>query len=149
SSQQIWFRTLGILHYPNLAGREPPMSRRTDRTLCRPLLGALAASTVLVTAFQAQVADSVTTLPVQGGVYLIAHAGGNVAAQVGPDGVVLVDAGAADSSAGVLAAIRKLTDQPIRYIVNTSADLDHVGGNEKLAKAGVSIFAMPQAGNAF
>jgi cyclase len=125
------------------------MSKCTDRILYGPLSVALAASTALVTALQAQVADPVTTLPVQGGVYLIARAGGNIAAQVGPDGVVLVDAGAAESSAGVLAAIKKLTDQPIRYIVNTSADLDHVGGNEKLAKTGVSIFSMPQGGNAF
>jgi cyclase len=117
--------------------------------LWRLLPIALAASTLLVIVPQAQVADPLNTLPVQGSVYLIARAGGNIAAQVGADGVVLVDAGGAEFSDAVLAAIKKLTDQPIRYIVNTSADVDHVGGNEKLAKAGVSIFSVPQGGGGF
>jgi cyclase len=41
----------------------------------------------------------------------------------------------------ILATIRKLTPLPIRYIINTSADADHVGGNEKIARAGLSILA--------
>jgi cyclase len=73
--------------------------------------------------------------------YMIAGAGGNIAVQTGPDGVILVDAGVAEASDRVLAAIHRVTDQPIRYIINTNADADHVGGNGKLAKAGRSIFA--------
>lgn len=76
--------------------------------------------------------------------YLIAGAGGNIAVQTGPDGVVLVNAGAADMSSKVLASIRKLTAQPIRYIINTSADPDNIGGNASLSKAGQSF---TQAGN--
>ena len=72
--------------------------------------------------------------------YVISGAGANIGVQVGPDGLVLVDAGAKDASAQVLAEIRKLSDQPIRYIVDTSADADHVGGNEALSKAGQTIF---------
>jgi glyoxylase-like metal-dependent hydrolase (beta-lactamase superfamily II) len=72
---------------------------------------------------------------------LITGAGSNIAVQTGPDGVVLVDAGSSQMAESVVAAIKKLTDQPIRYIINTSADADHVGGNEKLAKAGESLFA--------
>ncbi|HXH25597.1 MAG TPA: MBL fold metallo-hydrolase [Vicinamibacterales bacterium] len=77
-------------------------------------------------------------LPVQGSVYLLAGAGGNIAVQVGDDGVLLVDSGSGSAGDRVLAAIRRLTDRPIRFILNTSADLDHLGGNEALARAGRS-----------
>ena len=71
---------------------------------------------------------------------MIAGAGGNIGVQIGSDGVVLVDAGTASASTQVLAALRKITDLPIRYIINTSADADHVGGNGNLSKAGLTIF---------
>lgn len=74
--------------------------------------------------------------------YMIAGAGGNIGVQTGEDGVVLIDAGSEAASDRVVAAVRKLADRPIRYIINTGADADHVGGNAKLAKAGRSIFAM-------
>jgi len=73
---------------------------------------------------------------VQGSVYLLAGAGGNIAVQVGDDGVLLVDTGAAAYAGDVLAAIRRLTDKPIRFILNTHAHPDHIGGNERLAAAG-------------
>jgi glyoxylase-like metal-dependent hydrolase (beta-lactamase superfamily II) len=71
--------------------------------------------------------------------YMIAGAGGNVAVQLGSAGVVLVDSGSAPMADAVLAAVKRLTDRPIRYVINTSADADHVGGNEKLSKAGQTI----------
>jgi cyclase len=73
--------------------------------------------------------------------YVIAGGGGNILAQVGPEGVILVDSGSTGSADRVLAEIRRLTTLPIRYIINTSMEADHVGGNEKLAKAGLSILA--------
>src|SRR5260221_4117235 len=85
-------------------------------------------------------------LQVQPNFYMIAGAGGNIAVQVGPDGVVLVDAGSAAAADQVVVSVRRLTEQPIRYIINTSADPDHVGGNEKIAKAGVSLFATGNLG---
>jgi glyoxylase-like metal-dependent hydrolase (beta-lactamase superfamily II) len=72
--------------------------------------------------------------------YMIAGAGGNIAVQIGSDGVVLVDSGSEAAADKVLAAIKKVTDLPTRYVINTSADADHVGGNGKLAKAGQTIF---------
>jgi glyoxylase-like metal-dependent hydrolase (beta-lactamase superfamily II) len=72
--------------------------------------------------------------------YLIAGAGGHIALQIGTDGVVVVDAGLAARADAVVAAIKKITAQPIRYVINTSADPDHVGGNETLSKAGQSLF---------
>lgn len=81
-------------------------------------------------------ADDIEVIRVQPNFYMIAGAGGNIAVQIGPDGVLLVDTGASRMTERVLAEIRKLTSQPIRFIINSSADADHVGGNEKLAKAG-------------
>ena len=72
--------------------------------------------------------------------YMIAGAGGNIGVQIGSDGVVLVNAGTEAASDQVLAAIRKLTALPIRYVIDTNAEADFVGGNGKLAKAGKTIF---------
>jgi glyoxylase-like metal-dependent hydrolase (beta-lactamase superfamily II) len=72
--------------------------------------------------------------------YMIAGAGGNIGVQIGSDGVVLVNSGGAAASDQVVAALKKLTDLPIRYIINVDAGADFVGGNEKLSKAGFTIF---------
>jgi cyclase len=75
--------------------------------------------------------------------FMIAGAGANVGVQIGEDGVVVVDAGQAAKATAVVAAIKKLTPRPIRYIIDTSADADHVGGNETLSKAGQTLFTAP------
>jgi cyclase len=77
---------------------------------------------------------------------VIFGAGGNVAVHAGDDGLIVVDTGAAAMAERVLAAVKAISDKPIRYIINTSADPDHVGGNDVLAKAGVSL--NPNAFNA-
>ena len=79
-------------------------------------------------------------LQVRPNFYMIAGAGGNVGVQVGDDGVVVVDSGAAANADAVLAAIRKISPAPIRYVIDTSADADHVGGNEKISQAGETLF---------
>ena len=88
----------------------------------------------------AQAADALDVVKVRKNFYMIAGAGGNIGVQIGSDGIVLVNAGSAPASDRVLAELKKLTDLPIRYIINTDADRDFVGGNEKLAKAGFTIF---------
>jgi cyclase len=75
--------------------------------------------------------------------FMIAGAGGNIGVQIGDDGIVVVDAGSSTSAGHVLAAIQKLSPRPIRYIIDTSADPDHVGGNETLSKAGQTLFTAP------
>ena len=75
-------------------------------------------------------------LPVQGHVYMLLGAGGNIAVQIGDEGVLVVDTGVAAMTEKLLAAIRKLSDKPIRYIVNTHFHPDHTGGNEAVSKAG-------------
>ena len=74
--------------------------------------------------------------------FMIAGAGGNIGVQTGPDGAVVVDTGSADKADAVVAAIKQLTDRPIRYVINTSATDHHVGGNEKVARAGQTIFQL-------
>jgi len=89
----------------------------------------------------------IEVLPVQGSVYMIHGAGGNIAIQIGSEGVVLVNTGAASMSPQVIEAIRKLSDKPLQYIINTSADGDFVGGNDNVRKAGVTITGANVAGN--
>ncbi len=78
-------------------------------------------------------------VPVQGNVYMLVGAGGNMTMQVGKDGVLLVDTMYAGLSDKVLAAIRTVSTRPIRYIVDTHVHGDHTGGNENLARAGRTI----------
>jgi cyclase len=75
----------------------------------------------------------------QGNVYMLVGAGGNVTVQIGAEGVVLVDTQFAPMSNKILAAVRSLTQAPLRYIINTHSHGDHVGGNENLKKAGATI----------
>jgi cyclase len=74
-------------------------------------------------------------LPVQGNVYLLAGAGATITVSVGKTGVLLVDSPPAAMVPAVLAEIRKLSSGPLRYIVNTSVDADHVGGNAAIVAA--------------
>ena len=78
-------------------------------------------------------------LPVQKNVYMLAGDGGNITLQIGNDGVLVVDTGLAEMSDQALAAIRKFTDKPIHYILNTHVHPDHTGGNETFGKAGNTI----------
>ena len=78
-------------------------------------------------------------LPVQGNIYMLVGAGGNITLSIGKDGILLVDTGLPQMSDKVLGAIRKISDKPIRYIINTHVHADHTGGNEKIAKAGSTI----------
>ncbi|HXP88473.1 MAG TPA: MBL fold metallo-hydrolase [Bryobacteraceae bacterium] len=94
----------------------------------------------LARALCAQNPDTVQlhTLPVQGNVYMITGAGLNIAAQIGKDGVLLVDTMPPARVPNIVAELRKLTDQPIRYVVDTSLTPDHVSGNDALIPFGAT-----------
>lgn len=84
-------------------------------------------------------------LPVQGHTYMLVGPGGNITIQTGKDGVLLVDTMFAPLAQRIDAEIKKLSDQPIRYIIDTHVHGDHVGGNEALQKMGATG-ASPVAG---
>jgi len=68
-------------------------------------------------------------------------AGGNLAVCAGKDGIVVVDSEYARLTGKVKAAIAAISDQPVKYLINTHWHFDHVGGNESFAKAGSLIVA--------
>ena len=78
-------------------------------------------------------------LPVQGNIYMLVGAGGNITVQAGSDGILVVDTQYAPLSGKILAAIRTISKGPIRYIVDTHYHQDHTGGNEPLRQAGSTI----------
>ena len=75
-------------------------------------------------------------LPVQGSVYMLVGEDANIGVQIGDEGPLVVDTGRGQLADKVIAAIKKLSDKPIQFIVNTSFHADHTGGNLKLHAAG-------------
>jgi cyclase len=67
--------------------------------------------------------------PLAGGVYALYGRGGNVGFFVGSDAVLVVDSEYEDIAPGIVAQIKKVTDKPIKYLINTHHHGDHVGGN--------------------
>jgi cyclase len=73
--------------------------------------------------------------------YTLEGLGGTVGVLTGPDGVLMVDDEFAPLSAKLAAAIKQVSDQPVRFLVNTHVHGDHTGGNENFGKMGAIIFA--------
>ena len=94
---------------------------------------------------QQNTAGDIKTVHVQGSVYMLVGAGANIVVQVGDEGVLVVDTGLAGQTEKVLAAIRQLSKRDIRWIVNTTLDPDHVGGNEPMSFAGRTVNGNPAA----
>jgi cyclase len=92
----------------------------------------LKAGALLLLAAPMWAQPKIETYKVQGNVWLITGAGANIAMQVGPEGIMLVDTGAPNMTDALLAAIRTVSKAPIRYVVNTSVTPDHIGGNQRL-----------------
>ncbi len=83
----------------------------------------------------------ITTETVADGIYMMQGSGGNIGVLVGDDGVVLIDDQYGPLTDKITAAVAKISEQPIRMIINTHWHGDHSGGNENLAKAGALIIA--------
>jgi glyoxylase-like metal-dependent hydrolase (beta-lactamase superfamily II) len=67
---------------------------------------------------------------------MLSGAGANITVQVGDQGILIVDTGTASMSGKVVAALKRLSSRPLRYIVNTTHTIDHVGGNTAIAATG-------------
>lgn len=90
----------------------------------------------------------IEVVQVRPNVWMLAGAGGNIVVHVGWMGAVLVDTGSSEVSDQVLAAIQRITDSRIRFIINTGAGHEHVGGNAALARAGQTLLRYaPNVGN--
>jgi cyclase len=83
----------------------------------------------------------ITTTDLGQGVHLLNWQGGDSLILIGDDGVLLVDTSVAAMGDKIRAAIAKVSDKPIKLIINTHAHADHFGANEALAKGGASIVA--------
>ena len=86
-------------------------------------------------------AGAIESIQVRPNVYVMFGAGGNIVMHVGEDGVILVDSGSAAMAEQVVQEIKRITSAPIRLIINTSADDDHIGGNERIGREGANLNA--------
>jgi cyclase len=112
----------------------------------KKLLGcALAAMSVLGLAAVAQQQDfskvEIKAQKVADGVYMLSGAGGNIGVSVGDDGIVIVDDQFAPLAPKIQAALKGITDKPVRFILNTHYHFDHTGGNQEFTKTGSTIIA--------
>jgi cyclase len=83
----------------------------------------------------------IKTTQVAPGIYMLEGEGGNIGVSAGEDGVFLIDDQYAPLTPKILAAVKEISDKPVRFLINTHWHGDHVGGNENLGKAGVVIIA--------
>jgi cyclase len=83
----------------------------------------------------------IKTTKVADNLYTLEGQGGTIGVLAGPDGVFMVDSQFAPLSEKIAAAIKQISDRPIRFLVNTHVHGDHTGGNENFGKMGVTILA--------
>ncbi len=86
-------------------------------------------------------AVEITSEDLGNGVHVLFGRGGNIGVSAGADGALLVDDQYAPLTDKILAAVGGITDEPVRFVVNTHWHGDHTGGNENLGKAGSLIVA--------
>jgi len=104
---------------------------------------ALASLMTLVPAFSIAQENAVEYIatPLSPTVTMIKGRGGNIAVSAGEDGVFIIDDQMQPLTDQLLASIRQVSDQPIRFVINTHYHADHVGGNEAIGKGGAVIIA--------
>src|SRR5688572_16725064 len=83
----------------------------------------------------------IETIAVAPGIYMLMGRGGNVGLTVGVDGAAIIDDQFADMAPKIRAAVAMLSDQPVKFVINTHLHGDHTGGNDAFGKAGAVIIA--------
>jgi len=83
----------------------------------------------------------IRTIELAPGLYMLMGSGGNLGLSIGADGAFLVDDQFAPLTPKIMAAIRAVTREPVRFVLNTHWHGDHTGGNENLGRAGALIVA--------
>jgi len=83
----------------------------------------------------------IKTTKISSNFYTLEGQGGTIGVLAGPDGVLMVDSQFAPLTPKIVAAIKQISDKPIRFMINTHVHPDHTGGNENLGKMGVTIFS--------
>jgi glyoxylase-like metal-dependent hydrolase (beta-lactamase superfamily II) len=83
----------------------------------------------------------IKTHPVAGNFYYLEGQGGNVGVLIGDDGVLMIDDQFAPLTEKIMAAVKTLSQKPVRLLVNTHVHGDHTGGNENIGKLGINILA--------
>ena len=126
--------------------KTPPYSTASPLTLLALLLLALVAEALVPASVTAQGADMVRmeVIPVQGNVYMLQNptgSGGNIGVLPGPDGILLVDDQLERLIESVVQGVREISDEEIRFVINTHLHFDHRGGNEVLADMGATLIA--------
>ena len=118
-----------------------PEYQRTMKRPARPASAATPAATgdSRPHAERAAADNTLRVLHVQGKVHMIVGDGGNIVVQAGDEGVLVVDTGLEARGDELLAAIRRISDKPIRLVINTHVHADHTGANELLARVGESL----------
>jgi len=89
----------------------------------------------------------IKTTKVADNFYTLEGQGGTIGVLAGPDGVFLVDTQFAPLTGKIVAAVKQISPNPIRFVVNTHVHPDHTGGNENLGKMGAVIFARDELRN--
>src|SRR5260221_7435479 len=119
------------------------LGRRKGGSMKKALLALAAAALSFGAMAQQRNFDAVQikTTQVAPGIYMLEGEGGNIGVSAGEDGVFLIDDQFAPLSQKIMAAVKAISEKPIRFLMNTHWHGDHVGGNENLGKAGVVIIA--------